>query len=362
MIRYALIGAGMMGQEHIQNIQLFPDSVVSCIADPNPGMREQARRLAGDACQSYQDHLELLNSESFDALIIAGPNHTHFQILHDVAATAVPILVEKPLCLTRRQCDDCIRMLADRNASVWVAMEYRYKPPVAELLQKIRAGAVGTPVMINIQEHRYPFLEKVDDWNRFNRNTGGTLVEKCCHFFDLFALIAQSKPTRVYATAGMNVNHLDERYGRNADQQPDILDNAFVIVDFENGVRAMLDLCMFADGVIWQEKIRVTGDRGGIEVELPGPPPFAPNSANKEAVLSVFPRREAATDREVVAVAPDLLKAGHHHGATYFQHEKFRQLIVGGGQPEVSLSDGRLAVSIGEAAQASAAGGHAVSL
>jgi len=335
MIRYALIGAGMMGQEQ----------------------RDQACQLSGDHCRGFSSYIDLIKSEPFDALIIASPNHTHFQILKDLAATSVPILVEKPLCLSKTQCDNVIQLLSNRPAPVWVAMEYRYKPPVAQLIDHVRAGEAGTPIMIGIQEHRYPFLGKVNDWNRFNRNTGGTLVEKCCHFFDLFALIAQSTPKRVYATASMDVNHLDERYDG---EQPDILDNAFVAIDFANGIRAMLDLCMFADGVVWQEKIRVTGDRGGIEVELPGPPPFAPNSEGKEALLSVFPRRSPATERQTVSVPQQLLDAGHHHGATFFQHQKFQQIILEGGIPEVTLNDGALAVAIGEAAQQSAASGQSI--
>ena len=85
--------------------------------------------------------------------------------------------------------------------------------------------------------HRFPFLEKVNNWNRFNENSGGTFVEKCCHFFDLMRLILRSDPVRVMASAGQEVNHLGEIYnGRPAD----IWDCGYVLVDFVNGTRAML--------------------------------------------------------------------------------------------------------------------------
>jgi predicted dehydrogenase len=58
----------------------------------------------------------------------------------------------------------------------------------------VQAGAVGTPRMVAIREHRFPFLVKVGNWNRFSANTGGTLVEKCCHFFDLMNLILRERP------------------------------------------------------------------------------------------------------------------------------------------------------------------------
>lgn len=96
---------------------------------------------------------------------------------------------------------------------VQVGLEYRYIPAVAELLRQVKQkNALGRVRMVAIREHRFPFLVKVNNWNRFNKNTGGTLVEKCCHFFDLMTLIANSSPVRVMASGAQNVNHLDERY------------------------------------------------------------------------------------------------------------------------------------------------------
>ena len=66
--------------------------------------------------------------------------------------------------------------------------------------------------MVSLREHRFPFLEKVGDWNRFEDNTGGTLVEKCCHFFDLMNQVMPGRPERVYASGSQMVNHLDESY------------------------------------------------------------------------------------------------------------------------------------------------------
>ena len=106
--------------------------------------------------------------------------------------------------------------------------------------------------MLTIREHRFPFLEKVGDWNRFNANSGGTFVEKCCHFFDLMRLILKSDPVRVMASGGQAVNHLNETYDG---QVPDIWDHGYVIVDFASGARAMLELCMFAEGAEFQNTL-----------------------------------------------------------------------------------------------------------
>ncbi|MEM1314835.1 MAG: Gfo/Idh/MocA family oxidoreductase, partial [Pseudomonadota bacterium] len=264
MIRYGLIGAGMMGREHIRNLALIDGAQVSALAEPDAEMRAAAAAMAPDAAL-HEDAAALLAAGGCDALLIAAPNDLHLPLMLQALEARLPILCEKPLGLTQAEC----RRIEDAagDVPVWVAMEYRYMAPVARLLELTRAGAAGRPRMLSIREHRFPFLDKVGDWNRFNARTGGTLVEKCCHFFDLMRLILDDEPVRVYASGGGDVNHVDERYDGRA---PDILDNAYVVVDFAGGARAMLDLCMFAEGSEWQETVSLTGDAARIDAMVPG--------------------------------------------------------------------------------------------
>lgn len=51
-------------------------------------------------------------------------------------------------------------------------------------------------------------------------------------------------------------------------QVPDIIDNAYVIVEFDNGSRGMLDLCMFAEGTKNEQEISVVGDIGKVALCL----------------------------------------------------------------------------------------------
>ncbi len=243
---------------------------------------------------------------------------------------------------------------------VWVAMEYRYMPPVAALVAQAEA-ATGGVRMLTIREHRFPFLPKVGDWNRFNAKTGGTLVEKCCHFFDLMRLILQDEPVRVMASAGQAVNHIDERYDG---QAPDIWDNAYVIVDFARGSRAMLELCMFAEGSRYQEEISAVGPSGKIEALVPGPGRFWPLALGAPPVpqLIISPRDPKGPFVSEIPVDPTLLEAGDHNGSTFYQHQRFNAVVRGEGVVEVTVQDGAAAVAIGMAAQQSARTGQAVSL
>jgi predicted dehydrogenase len=172
-------------------------------------------------------------------------------------------------------------------------------------------------------------------------------------------LIVADEPVRVYASGAADVNHRDERYDGKV---PDILDNAYAIVDFRGGRRAMLDLCMFADGAYWQEILTATGDAGRAEVFIPGPARFWPGGLERRAEIELSPREAKAPVRRVVEVDAGLLAAGDHHGSTYFQHLGFRRAILDGATVEVTMADGLKAVAIGLAAERSAREGRAIDL
>ena len=327
-IRYGVIGTGMMGLEHIGNILAIPGAGVTAVSDPHRPSRQAAREALDDQDVAvFDNHRDLADSGLCDAVVVATPNMTHIDLLRDLLETDLHLLVEKPLCTRVEDCRWVVDAQRDRDAVLWVGMEYRYMPAIARLISEVRNGTIGDLKMLAIREHRFPFLEKVDDWNRFNANSGGTLVEKCCHHFDLMNHIIGNPPIRIYASGSQAVNHLDERYdGR----QPDILDNAYVIVDYRDGQRAMLDLCMFAEGGENQEELVAVGDRGKVEARLPS-----------GLVLTGMrdgdwfsPTIEAATDSRIA-------HEGAHHGASYIEHLAFISAIGNGTPPErISAHDG----------------------
>jgi myo-inositol 2-dehydrogenase/D-chiro-inositol 1-dehydrogenase len=351
-VRYGIIGVGMMGREHLRNLAALDGAMITAVSEPNEVSRaaavDEADRAGIPRPTVFVDHCDLLHSGQCDAVVVASPNMTHAGVLNDVLDTGLHVLVEKPLCTTIADCRQAVDKARDHPGVVWVGLEYRYMPPIAALVAEVASGGVGQVHMVAIREHRFPFLPKVDNWNRFNRNTGGTMVEKCCHFFDLMNLLAGAHPTRVMASGAQSVNHLDERYDA---EQPDILDNAFVIVDYDNRVRASLDLCMFAEGSRNQEELSVVGDAGKVEAYLPSGTLYrGTRSSGRTGVI------------ESVVVDGRVAHEGFHHGSSYLEHLAFLDAVRSGRRADVGLEDGLLSVAVGVAAQRSIAEQRAVSL
>jgi predicted dehydrogenase len=359
-IRYGIIGCGSMGREHIENLRAMGGATVTAIADPSPQSREQAAAIVDGKVELFADHKDLLKSGLCDALVVASPNFTHIAVMRDALATDLHILCEKPLVTTVADGVEMIESAKGRKGIVWVAQEYRYMPPVAEMIRLAHEGRVGRLHQVAIREHREPFYPKVGDWNRFNANTGGTLVEKCCHYFNLMDFILKEKPQRIFASGGQRVNHRDEKYDG---KTPDILDSAFVIVEYPSGARASLDLCMFAENSIDNEHVTIVGDEGKLESLLPS------------GVLR-FGRREDWGRRAVWGQPSGTAKGvsvrqirdtnikypGQHFGASYVEHQKFAQAIRQGLPAEIPLGEGLRAVATGLAAHKSIDEGRVVAL
>jgi myo-inositol 2-dehydrogenase / D-chiro-inositol 1-dehydrogenase len=394
-LRYGFIGCGMMGQEHLRNLAMVKGAVAAAIFEPDAAMQKLAASFAPSAV--FEESLDaLLARTDIDAWVITSPNHCHADQLTAIAAkNPKPTLLEKPACTDLAGIANlqALASAASKGMPIWTAMEYRYMPPITKLIEEAhKAAYTGEPVMFSIREHRYPFLTKVGDWNRFNKNTGGTLVEKCCHFFDLMRHVMQADPIRVYASGGQNHNHLDEQYfdGNHA-LVPDILDNAYVVLDFPpsptgNGLprRALLDLCMFAEGSRYQEELTVVGAKGKLDCKVPGPGRFWPTELGDAPVAQLTVSQRHKTGSEgwtnnptitavplqtlAIPVDPALLAAGDHNGSTFYQHQKFFEMACrfkagdASAAPEVSLQDGLKAVLIGLAAEQSARSGVAISL
>jgi len=348
-----------MGREHIENIKVMGGAVVTALSDPHVPSQEAALALAPGA-KVFSDHRALLDSGLVDAVVIATPNDTHAAVLKDALATDLAVFVEKPLATTVEDLKSILSWDEKRSAMTWMGLEYRFMPPVAEAIARAQEGDAGKIHQVSIREHREPFYPKVDNWNRFADRTGGTLVEKCCHYFNLMDIIIGEQPIRVFASGGQSVNHLDEKYDG---KQANMLDNAYVVLEYANGARGMLDLCMFGEGSFDKEILTIVGDEGKIESFLPSQ---VVRASRRESIgkLSGWARgasRARGSEQKIVHNY-DVKYMGHHYGASYIEHTKFRDAILNSTPAEVSLKDGVMSVVTGLAAHKSINEGRVVEI
>ena len=265
-IKTAVVGLGMMGSSQIRNcLWKLPQFEITAVCDPFAPNLDACRALfaeRGLPFSCYADLSELLEHADCELVVIASPDDTHEQVACDCLAAGKHIRLEKPLAITPEGCARIQRAHAESGKLLQIGLELRYASPTRKMREWLpRLGALK---LLTCEEFRPPFLPKrglVNDWIIKKRYTGGTLLEKNCHHFDLFNWFACARPVSAYASGDGLVEYA----------HTDILDNAFVTVEYENGVRAMLSLCLFApkkvaDSSLNELEFGLIGNRGRLEL------------------------------------------------------------------------------------------------
>lgn len=267
-IRVGLFGFGMMGR--MQALGCFgplPELYrISAVCDDHPPHLEAARSLLGGGVAYYADWREMLRGAGFDLAAIVTPDHLHEEMAVACLEAGKHVRLEKPMAIDPAGCARVARAAKEAAESSGAVFQIGLELRSAELVQRMRGElpALGDLELLWCQEFRHPFLRKpgsVPDWITRKRYSGGTLIEKCCHHFDLFNAFAKSRPVSVYANGAGRVEYAHS----------DILDNAFATVEYGNGVRANLSLCMFAPPKENRPSLRslsfgMMGSRGRLEM------------------------------------------------------------------------------------------------
>lgn len=357
--KFNIIGVGVMGQEHMRVTALEGRATVHGVYDTNPKSIEKAKEIftalyPGQTLKVYQSLEEACLDPEVDGLIICTPNFSHIDVVKVAVKSGKHILLEKPMATTIKDAYEITRIAKSHPAVFQIGLQYRYKAIYVEAIHEaLERKTLGEIKQISIQEHRVPFLDKVNQWNKFSKYSGGTLVEKCCHYFDLLNLFAQARPLSVYAVGNMAVNFKNFEYNN---EKSDILDNALVTVVYENGITAGFNLCMFAP--MFYEELVICGDEGRLkafenEDFLPVPRP-----KNHLEIMG----GEGRPSRIASPSYPEDIEKSGHNGGTYYEHKYFIDNIEGKKTSTATVDEGFWSVVVGVAAEESVKTGKIINI
>jgi len=237
-----------------------------------------------------------------------------------------------------------------------VGLCYRYSNLYRAFVEEIRRETVGPMRMIWCKEFRGYWGCSRDEWRLDQALSGGSMVEKNCHHFDIFNWAAAVGPVRVQAFGGHAVH-------KNAET----LDHAVVNVEYENGVKGSLILSLFLEHFS-QLEIGALCDRGKIETtQLHGQfkagelEEMVSKSGDPIPTLSVWPMPGTERKEPVGAYYCPLWPDGwSQHLGSGRQFQVFNECLTSGLTPPVDGAVGRESLLIPIAAEKSVQLGGAV--
>ena len=354
----AVIGTGTIGQEHMRVAALLGRAQVYGIYDTQSHSMDVAetnfKQRSDKPLVRYKNLESACNDSAVDALFICTPNYTHFEILKVAIKSGKPIFLEKPMATELEDAAATVAISDEYSAFIQIGLQYRYKAQYIEAFHEaLSRQSLGEVKTISVTECRPAFLDKVGQWNKFNANSGGTLVEKCCHYFDLINLMAESQPVKVYASGGRAVNFTDFEYEGRAS---DIDDHAFVVIDYANGVRANFALNMFSPN--FNEEMVITGTQGRlVATEV-----FNFHQQQGSMATVAIESGEHGSSRNADVTYAALIEQSGHHGATYYEHIAFMDQLEGQSVDAATPLQGLWSMIVASAAQSSMATGQAIDI
>jgi predicted dehydrogenase len=133
-IRVGVVGVGALGQHHARVYASLPDVQLAGVCDRNVDRGGEVARRHG--CQAYPTLLELL--PEVDALSVAVPTASHYEVTRQCLESGKDVLVEKPITETLDQADQLVTLAGQRNAVLQVGHIERFNPAGEMLLREVR--------------------------------------------------------------------------------------------------------------------------------------------------------------------------------------------------------------------------------
>lgn len=210
-LRYALVGTGSRAQMYIDAIVGPHADVAELVAwsDTNPGRLDFYENYLADQLAPHRfapDQLaQFVRDFSIDRVIVTSPDHTHADHIVTALDAGADVIVEKPLTTSV----EGVRAIADAvdrtGRKVTTTFNYRYSPRNSELRRVIADGEIGHVTSVHFEwvldtAHGADYFRR---WHRIKQNSGGLLVHKSSHHFDLVNWWIADAPARVFASGGL---------------------------------------------------------------------------------------------------------------------------------------------------------------
>ena len=214
--RYALVGTGSRSEMYVRAILGQHADVAELVAlsDLNPGRVQYYQDFAAGLSDGTSippvafepaDLAGFIAENAIDRVIITTPDFTHADFIVTALEAGSDVVVEKPLTIDAEGCRRITEAVAATGRNVVVTFNYRYSPRNSALKDIIQSGVLGKVTSVDFSwvldtVHGADYFRR---WHREKANSGGLLIHKASHHFDLVNWWIDDVPARVFASGGL---------------------------------------------------------------------------------------------------------------------------------------------------------------
>ncbi len=239
-----------------------------------------ADTLAAAPVPTYkpEDYERMLQEQQVDCVIVTSIDRTHHRFIIRAMERGCDAITEKPMTIDARRCQAILDAVKATGRKLTVTFNYRYAPRNSKVKELLQAGVIGKVLSVHFEwlldtVHGADYFRR---WHRDKRNSGGLMVHKATHHFDLVNWWLDSRPETVFAMGDLMFygrENAEERgvtsfYERAYGRQPAEDDPFALHLDQSEALRRMYleaeheegyirDQSVFGDGISIEDDIGV---------------------------------------------------------------------------------------------------------
>jgi len=285
--KYVLVGSGGRAEFFYSAIASTYQETSELLAfcDTNQTRMDYANKLLVErygykAVHTYKSEQfdQMIAQEKPDAVIVTSIDRTHHTYIIRAMELGCDVVTEKPMTVDEHKCQEILDAVERTGRDVRVTFNYRYAPHHTKARELIEDGVIGQVTSVHFEwllntQHGADYFRR---WHRDKRNSGGLLVHKSTHHFDLVNFWIGSEPDTVFAMGDLlfygkenaeqrgvatfydrstgNPQAKDDPFALHMDSN-EHLKNMYLDAEHEDGYRR--DQSVFGDGISIEDTMGV---------------------------------------------------------------------------------------------------------
>lgn len=181
---------------------------LAALCDRNPLRMEAFQFELSGAIPSYspEDFERMIQERAIDEVIITTIDSSHHEFICRAMEAGCDVIVEKPMTIDSEKCQQILETIERTGGQLRVTFNYRYAPRNSKVKEVLQSGAIGEVLSVHFEwlldtKHGADYFRR---WHRNKANSGGLLVHKSTHHFDLVNWWLSSAPETVFALGGLH--------------------------------------------------------------------------------------------------------------------------------------------------------------
>merc|ERR1719201_1473846 len=254
-LNVGVIGAGRIGIVHLEALASCAEAKPIIISNPTVSKAEAAASQY-PGMQFSGDAMDVINHPDVEAVWICSPSQFHSEQIKACADAGKHIFCEKPIATDLVETVDAVNYSRQKGVKLMTALQRRFDPNFKRVKQAITTGEIGEPIVVKLcsRDPAPPPIEYV-------RGGGGIFKDMAVHDLDMARFLMGSEPVKVLASGSCQVDDAIKEL-----EGPEAFDTASIVVRFENGKDAIIDVCRKAV-YGYDQRAEVLGQKGMVMSE-----------------------------------------------------------------------------------------------